>query len=259
MLAWGSVVWLPTVYTLQTQFLARYPVRLSPLGATIILLIGFGGYMLFRSANHQKNLVRRTNGQCKIWGAKAECVRFPFQTQDGQTHESLLLCSGKTSKPTETRSADSFRLVGGRASCELCGRSHLGVCHVRGLWYHPPAAMDVCCVHDYIANPSMLSRRREMFGEVRSGLENLLGEGSMEFDPWNLLNIDRLHGVRAFNSQSEADCVDFLVIQRAYQYQPDDNLGRFELKLAIPARFNRQQMTSPLVSSAEIRHDSFLL
>ena len=94
-LAWGSVVWLPAVYTLQTQYLARYPVQLSPLTAATILCIGLGGYVLFRSVNHQKDLVRRTNGQCFIWGKKAEYVRCTFKTKDGVTHDSLLLCSGE--------------------------------------------------------------------------------------------------------------------------------------------------------------------
>lgn len=159
-LAWGSVVWLPTTYTLQSQYLARHPVQLSSQSATILLLVGLGGYWLFRSANHQKNLVRRTNGQCEIWGNKAEFVRCTFKTQDGRTYHSLLLCSGKTKQSTELRVAESFRLVGDRASCQLCGRSSVVVCNVRSLWHKTPAPMDICRVHDCTANPSMLSRRR---------------------------------------------------------------------------------------------------
>ena len=98
-LAWGSVVWLPAVYTLQVQYLARYPVQLPPLIATIVLMTGIGGYVLFRSVNHQKDLVRRTNGDCKIWGKKAEYIRCTFKTKDNFTHESLLLCSGTSQEP----------------------------------------------------------------------------------------------------------------------------------------------------------------
>lgn len=100
-LAWGSAVWIPTIYTVQVQYLARYPVKLSTLSATIILLTGLGGYALFRSVNHQKDLFRRTHGQCEIWGKKAEYITCNFKTQDGLNHESLLLCSGKLSEPTQ--------------------------------------------------------------------------------------------------------------------------------------------------------------
>ncbi|MCJ1308004.1 hypothetical protein MMC25_001654 [Agyrium rufum] len=68
-LAWGSLAWLPTI-------------------------VGRAGYGLFRSVNHQKDITRRTNGQCTIWGKKAEIIECDFVTQDGKQHESLLLCSG---------------------------------------------------------------------------------------------------------------------------------------------------------------------
>jgi 7-dehydrocholesterol reductase len=95
-LAWGSMVWLPTMYTLQTQYLARNPVNLPIAAAAVILCTGLGGYTLFRSVNYQKDLVRRTNGNCMIWGSEAEVVRCNFKTTDGIEHESLLLCSGKS-------------------------------------------------------------------------------------------------------------------------------------------------------------------
>jgi 7-dehydrocholesterol reductase len=93
-LAWGSIVWLPGVYTLQTQYLARNPVILSNSLALAILTAGVSGYILFRSVNHQKDLVRRTNGNCKLWGSPAEVVRVKYRTSDGVEHNSILLCSG---------------------------------------------------------------------------------------------------------------------------------------------------------------------
>ncbi|KAG0639372.1 ergosterol biosynthesis ERG4/ERG24 family-domain-containing protein [Tuber brumale] len=93
-LAWGSMVWLPGTYTLQAQYLARYPVNLSTPIAAAILLIGISGYVVFRSVNYQKDIVRRTNGECNIWGKKAEVIRTTYKTEDGKMHESLLLCSG---------------------------------------------------------------------------------------------------------------------------------------------------------------------
>jgi 7-dehydrocholesterol reductase len=93
-LAWGCIVWLPGIYTLQTQYLARNPVPLSPGYATGILLTGVGGYALFRSVNHQKDLVRRMNGHCMLWGSLADVLRVKYTTNDGIEHHSLLLCSG---------------------------------------------------------------------------------------------------------------------------------------------------------------------
>lgn len=93
-LAWGSLVWLPAIYTLQTQYLARYPVHLPPVVAAAILLTGLSGYVIFRCVNYQKDIVRRSDGNCMIWGKPAEYVRCTFKTKDGKTHESLLLTSG---------------------------------------------------------------------------------------------------------------------------------------------------------------------
>ena len=93
-LGWGSVAFLPTIYTLQVQYLGRYPVDLTFNQTIGVLSLGLGGYALFRSANHQKDVVRSTNGQCTIWGAKPRYIRCRYRTDDGRTHESLLLCSG---------------------------------------------------------------------------------------------------------------------------------------------------------------------
>ena len=94
-LAWGSLAFLPTMYTLQTQYLARYPVNFQQPVAAAILGVGVAGYLLFRSVNWQKDVVRKTNGECNIWRKKAEVIEGEYVTQDGGKHKSLLLCSGK--------------------------------------------------------------------------------------------------------------------------------------------------------------------
>jgi 7-dehydrocholesterol reductase len=93
-LAWGSIVWLPSMYTLQNQYLARNPVILSSTQAIAIFLTGLSSYVLFRSVNHQKDLLRRTNGDCKLWGSPAEALRVKYWSKDGLEHDSVLLCSG---------------------------------------------------------------------------------------------------------------------------------------------------------------------
>ena len=88
------MVWLPTTYTLQAQYLARNPHSLSNFNAILICAIGLSGYALFRAVNYQKDLARRTRGDCTIWGKPAEVIKARYQTLDGQEHETILLCSG---------------------------------------------------------------------------------------------------------------------------------------------------------------------
>ncbi|CAF9918953.1 MAG: hypothetical protein HETSPECPRED_003894 [Heterodermia speciosa] len=90
----GCMAAVPNIYTIQCQYLARYPVNLSHTQAAAILVLGMGGYAIFRSANHQKDIIRSSNGQCDIWGRQAQYMRCTYKTEDGRKHESLLLCSG---------------------------------------------------------------------------------------------------------------------------------------------------------------------
>jgi 7-dehydrocholesterol reductase len=92
-LAWGSAAFLPAMYTLQVQYLARSPVELHPISAGLILGIGIGGYAIFRSANNQKDSVRRLGGKWK----DSSVIKCSYTTADGLVHQSVLLCSGSLS------------------------------------------------------------------------------------------------------------------------------------------------------------------
>lgn len=94
MLSWGDSTFLPTFYTLQAQYLARYPTHLTRPQAAAILGMGFLGYAMFRSANYQRDYVRAKKGEARIWGRKAEFIRTKYRTADGVEHDSLLLTSG---------------------------------------------------------------------------------------------------------------------------------------------------------------------
>ncbi|KAF5710921.1 24-dehydrocholesterol reductase [Fusarium mundagurra] len=93
-LSWGCFCFLPTTYTIQGQYLGRYPSSASTPYLAFFFALGVAGYILFRSVNHQKEIVRRTGGKCTIWGKPAECIVASFRTSDGQQHRSLLSCSG---------------------------------------------------------------------------------------------------------------------------------------------------------------------
>lgn len=58
MLAFGDLVWVPFIYSLQTRYLAVYPVNLGLIGSTGILAVLSLGYYIFRSSNNEKNRFR---------------------------------------------------------------------------------------------------------------------------------------------------------------------------------------------------------
>ena len=58
MLAFGDLVWLPFIYSLQARYLAVDPVHLGPLGIAVVLAPQAFGYYIFRSANNEKNRFR---------------------------------------------------------------------------------------------------------------------------------------------------------------------------------------------------------
>ncbi|KAG5290875.1 7-dehydrosterol-delta 7-reductase [Histoplasma capsulatum G186AR] len=122
-LAWGSAAWLPTIYTLQPQFLAIHPVSLSPIAAATILTTGLGGYALFRSANDQKYLVRETQGKCLIWGRAPKYIQCKYKTTDGSTHKSIILCSGWWGVVRHANYLGD--LILSYAMCATCGFTHL--------------------------------------------------------------------------------------------------------------------------------------
>ncbi|KAK1623169.1 ergosterol biosynthesis ERG4/ERG24 family protein [Colletotrichum phormii] len=93
-LAWGCFTWLPAMYTLQAQYLGRYPTTPSSIYSIIVFLLGLFGFYVFRQVNAQKDLCRRTDGECLIWGEPARFIVATYMTSDGTLHRSLLLCSG---------------------------------------------------------------------------------------------------------------------------------------------------------------------
>ncbi|KAF2161908.1 hypothetical protein M409DRAFT_58684 [Zasmidium cellare ATCC 36951] len=94
MLAWGDSTFLPTFYTLQFQYLARYPTYLTPIQAAALVALGFFGYAIFRESNYQRDHVRTNPDSARIWGRKATFITCSYRTADGKVHDTLLLTSG---------------------------------------------------------------------------------------------------------------------------------------------------------------------
>lgn len=94
MLAWGDLVWLPYMYTLQGLYLLYHPTSLSWPVFMLIGLLGFTGYLIFRSANNQKDLFRRSSHPPQIWGENSRWIDCQYTTLQGTTKPSRLLTSG---------------------------------------------------------------------------------------------------------------------------------------------------------------------
>ncbi|KAK4613233.1 7-dehydrocholesterol reductase [Fulvia fulva] len=122
-LAYGTTSFLPQLYTIQAQYLARYPTQLDTLQALGALVLGVSGYALFRSANWQKDVVRRTDGATTIWGESAKVVRTKYHTSDGKEHDGLLLACGWWGVCRHINYlADLIQTF---AMCIVCGFDHL--------------------------------------------------------------------------------------------------------------------------------------
>lgn len=59
MLAFGDLVWVPFIYSLQARYLSVYPVQLGGAGILGVLAVQGLGYYIFRSANNEKNIFRQ--------------------------------------------------------------------------------------------------------------------------------------------------------------------------------------------------------
>ncbi|KAL8717081.1 MAG: hypothetical protein Q9225_005648 [Loekoesia sp. 1 TL-2023] len=66
MLAFGDLVWLPFIYSLQARYLAVYPVQLGLTGVTGVLAVQAFGYWIFRSSNNEKNRFRTNPKDSRI-------------------------------------------------------------------------------------------------------------------------------------------------------------------------------------------------
>ncbi|EHB12341.1 7-dehydrocholesterol reductase [Heterocephalus glaber] len=122
-LGWGDCVWLPYLYTLQGLYLVYHPVQLSTPHAVGVLVLGLLGYYIFRMANHQKDLFRRTDGRCLIWGQKPKAIECTYTSADGQKHHSKLLVSGFWGVARHLNYTGD--LMGSLAYCLACGGGHL--------------------------------------------------------------------------------------------------------------------------------------
>ncbi|PVH73573.1 ERG4/ERG24 ergosterol biosynthesis protein [Cadophora sp. DSE1049] len=115
-LGWASLAWLPSMYTLQVQYLALHnpPIVLSNFATVCIACVGVSAYALFRSVNHQKDL-----------GRKARVLRVKYWTagDEGRVHGAVLLCGGWWGVARHVNYVADLGMA--YAMCATCGLDNL--------------------------------------------------------------------------------------------------------------------------------------
>lgn len=93
-ICWGCLVWVPCVYTSPSMYLVLHPNQLSFGLASFIFFAGAASIIINYLADRQRQVVRATSGNCKIWGKKPQVTLATYTTEQGETKENLLLASG---------------------------------------------------------------------------------------------------------------------------------------------------------------------
>ncbi len=94
MICWGCLVWVPCVYASPALYLVHHPNHLGTLAASAIFLAGVGSIMINFLADRQRQQVRAKNGACLVWRNKPSLIEATYQTQTGETKQTILLASG---------------------------------------------------------------------------------------------------------------------------------------------------------------------
>lgn len=93
-ICWGCLVFVPTLYTSASLYVAANPLDLGH-GLEVALLAGGLGFIAINYwADQQKQEVRKSGGKCLIWGKKPLLMRAKYRLNNGETRENLLLASG---------------------------------------------------------------------------------------------------------------------------------------------------------------------
>ncbi|MES2345403.1 MAG: 7-dehydrocholesterol reductase [Chlamydiota bacterium] len=93
-ICWGCLVWVPSIYTSPALYLVNHPNQLGQFVAVAIFVCGAFAIFINYQADRQRQKLRMTSGNCKIWGKKPNYTLANFVTENGEKKESLLLLSG---------------------------------------------------------------------------------------------------------------------------------------------------------------------
>lgn len=94
MICWGCLVFVPCIYTSPSMYLVLHPIELSTITALAIFTIGASSIFINYFADKQRQKVRSTNGNCKVWGKEPRITVATYTTDTGETKQNILLSSG---------------------------------------------------------------------------------------------------------------------------------------------------------------------
>ena len=93
-ICWGCLVWVPSVYTSHSFYLAEHAPPLSLGVGAAIFLFGFVCIFVNYDSDNQRYVFRQTNGNCILWGKVPRKIVAHYKTASGKARTSLLLCDG---------------------------------------------------------------------------------------------------------------------------------------------------------------------
>lgn len=93
-ICWGVLVWIPGIYASPTFYLVNHPNHLGLFWSTVILTLGTAAILINYLADRQRQRVRRSQGQCKVWGKTPVLTFANYTTSKGESKNNVLLASG---------------------------------------------------------------------------------------------------------------------------------------------------------------------
>ncbi|KAK8772909.1 hypothetical protein V5799_012558 [Amblyomma americanum] len=120
-LCWGCVCFLSLFFPLTSLYMVKNSPEDDGIRATAILVLGVLMIGLEYWTDYQKQVVRATQGNCKIWGSPPKLIRATYHDATGNPKINLLLVSGFWSL---SRHANyMFEIIAGLCWALPCGAS----------------------------------------------------------------------------------------------------------------------------------------
>jgi len=93
-LCWGSLVWIPAIYTSPAHYLVHHPLQWRAPFALTLFTLGCCAILIHYLVNRQKALFEEQGRDLPIWGKPPDFTKVSYTTSGGQRKQSLLLASG---------------------------------------------------------------------------------------------------------------------------------------------------------------------
>ena len=71
-LCWGCLCWVQVFYTFTSLFMVGHPSKINNFGAFTIFMYGIISIIFNYAVDKQKEVFRKYNGKCHIWGKPAK-------------------------------------------------------------------------------------------------------------------------------------------------------------------------------------------